>query len=182
MIPKCYSAIAILAIGFMCMLSIPLPVYAGDTGLEFPTNEEAITEAFKKKDVRTRGIRTRGLRGVSTIVEDKKVGAMIHFDLNSAVIRSESYKLLDEFGKAFNKGLKDQHFEIAGHTDSSGSDEYNYQLSLQRAKAVTNYLVGRHNLDASRFSVAGYGERQPIEDNATPIGRSRNRRVEFLCR
>ena len=122
----------------------------------------------------------RSLRGISVIVKNAKVGAMIHFDLNSSVIRPESYELLDEFGKAI-KEMNDDRFVVAGHTDASGSDAYNVQLSLKRAKAVANYLIGRHDIEAYRISIEGYGERQPIADNGTASGRAKNRRVEFIC-
>jgi OOP family OmpA-OmpF porin len=73
---------------------------------------------------------------------------------------------------------KDTHFEIAGHTDSVGSDDYNDRLSQARALSVMRYLAGR-GLDSERMNARGYGESQPIETNDTDEGRARNRRVEF---
>ena len=72
----------------------------------------------------------------------------------------------------------DVRFEIAGHTDGVGSDEYNDRLSQARANTVLRFLTGR-GIAAERMSAHGYGERQPIDTNDTAEGRARNRRVEF---
>ncbi len=68
--------------------------------------------------------------------------------------------------------------EIAGHTDSVGSDAYNQHLSQMRAESVMTYLVGK-GIDASRMSAVGYGESEPVDSNDTKEGRERNRRVEL---
>ena len=69
--------------------------------------------------------------------------------------------------------------EIAGHTDSVGTDEYNMGLSLRRAESVRNYLVDK-GIPADRLTIRGYGESQPVADNATAEGRFQNRRVELI--
>ena len=68
--------------------------------------------------------------------------------------------------------------EIAGHTDSDGDAEYNQDLSDRRANAVRDYLISR-GVSGSRLSAAGYGESQPVADNATVEGKAQNRRVEL---
>ncbi|MGB6118873.1 MAG: OmpA family protein, partial [Mesorhizobium sp.] len=68
--------------------------------------------------------------------------------------------------------------DVNGHTDSTGDDRYNFQLSERRAFSVANYLGNRGN-DPRRFSVLGFGETQPIASNATESGRAQNRRVEI---
>ena len=159
---------------------------ADDMELSFPTNQKEIESALGSKKVRTRGLRTRsisGVRGVGGIVDDQpepRVGAMINFNFDSASIRSDSYALLDEFGKAFNKGLREGVFIVAGHTDSKGTDSYNLDLSKRRAQAVADYLIYRHNIDPERLLVQGYGENIPIADNKLEEGRAKNRRVEFV--
>uniref|UniRef100_A0A7C4XEC6 OmpA-like domain-containing protein n=1 Tax=candidate division WOR-3 bacterium TaxID=2052148 RepID=A0A7C4XEC6_UNCW3 len=102
----------------------------------------------------------------------------IYFDFNSAVIKPESYPVLDDAAKVLIAKPK-MRVEIGGHTDSIGSDSYNMKLSYQRANAVKDYLVRYHNIDASRLEVRGYGESQPIADNRTKSGRDQNRRIEF---
>jgi outer membrane protein OmpA-like peptidoglycan-associated protein len=68
--------------------------------------------------------------------------------------------------------------EIAGHTDSTGSDAYNDSLAERRAASVGQYLIGQ-GIDPRRVATRGYGKRQPIADNATESGRQKNRRVEL---
>lgn len=68
--------------------------------------------------------------------------------------------------------------DVYGHTDSSGDDNYNLNLSQRRAMSVANYL-GAQGVDSRRFSILGLGESQPIASNATPEGRAQNRRVEI---
>lgn len=79
------------------------------------------------------------------------------------------------------KGLlsqKDLRVELAGHTDSKGSDSYNQKLSDRRAASVSRFLIAE-GVPASQFVSKGYGESQPIDTNETDEGRARNRRVEF---
>ena len=66
---------------------------------------------------------------------------------------------------------------LEGHTDSMGNEDYNMNLSKRRAESVKNYLVENFNVDASRISIIGYGESNPISTNDTPAGRQNNRRV-----
>lgn len=68
--------------------------------------------------------------------------------------------------------------DVNGHTDSTGDDRYNMQLSQERALSVAQYLNAQ-GIDRRRFSVMGYGEERPIAANSTPDGRAANRRVEL---
>ncbi|MXO70590.1 OmpA family protein [Alteraurantiacibacter buctensis] len=68
--------------------------------------------------------------------------------------------------------------DVMGHTDSTGSDSYNLDLSRRRAEAVTNFLVSR-GVARSRIESIGYGEQYPVADNTTEAGRAQNRRVEI---
>jgi OOP family OmpA-OmpF porin len=69
--------------------------------------------------------------------------------------------------------------EVAGHTDSIGTEEYNEDLSYRRARAVKDYLVSE-GVAADRMDVRGFGESRPIADNASEDGRAKNRRVELV--
>ena len=69
--------------------------------------------------------------------------------------------------------------EVAGHTDSVGSEEYNQKLSERRAIAVKDYLESK-GITATRLSAVGYGEAQPVASNDTDEGRAQNRRVEIV--
>ena len=68
--------------------------------------------------------------------------------------------------------------QVAGHTDSTGSDEYNKQLSLKRADAVAQVLLSR-GVKSEQIATAGAGELQPVADNTTAEGRAQNRRVQL---
>jgi outer membrane protein OmpA-like peptidoglycan-associated protein len=76
--------------------------------------------------------------------------------------------------KAENKGV---FFEIEGHTDSTGPEEYNVKLGEERAMAVRNYLAMTHGIALSRISVISYGSSKPVTDNKTRDNRAQNRRV-----
>ncbi len=102
----------------------------------------------------------------------------INFEFNSARLLPSSEDTL-KFVAAGLLANPEIHVEISGHTDNIGSAKANVRLSLQRAEAVKNYLVGRGIAD-SRLSAAGYGFARPIADNRTEDGRARNRRIEFL--
>jgi OOP family OmpA-OmpF porin len=71
------------------------------------------------------------------------------------------------------------HVEVAGHTDSIGSEAYNLKLSERRARTVAEELQ-KDGISASRLTVRGYGKANPIASNATAEGRARNRRVELV--
>jgi OOP family OmpA-OmpF porin len=101
----------------------------------------------------------------------------ITFKLNSAEIKSSSYKVLDRAVKVLIE-YPSLHIEIQGHTDDRGKEEYNLDLSQRRADAVKAYLV-KKGVDDSRVRARGYGMSQPVVSNDTPEGQARNRRVEF---
>lgn len=102
----------------------------------------------------------------------------VNFDFDMAVIRPDDVGKLDR-DVATLKEWGNVKVEVAGHTDSIGTDEYNMGLSLRRADAVRNYLVDK-GVPAERLTVKGYGESQPVNDNTTSEGRFGNRRVELI--
>lgn len=71
-------------------------------------------------------------------------------------------------------------FVVAGYTDSVGHEDYNYELGQRRATSVAGYLVGNKGLDPTQVRVVSYGASKPVDDNSTPSGRRKNRRVEIL--
>ena len=73
------------------------------------------------------------------------------------------------------------HVQVDGHTDNVGKKAKNQKLSEDRAKAVVNYLVSKHKVDGKRLSFKGFGDSQPIADNATKEGQDKNRRVDFTA-
>ena len=101
----------------------------------------------------------------------------ILFDVDKAALRTEAQTNLDKLAVILNK-YEDTDVLIEGHTDSTGSEEYNLELSRMRAQSVGNHLTGQQVLP-TRFTIMGYGEAQPIADNETSDGRQANRRVEI---
>jgi len=102
----------------------------------------------------------------------------ILFKINSSALSDVSKKSLKEFA-AQMKDLPDTDVTVLGHTDNTGSDEYNEKLSLQRAEAVANYLKTCGLPAGQMRRVEGVSYKLPIADNATPEGRIQNRRVEI---
>lgn len=101
----------------------------------------------------------------------------ITFATNSASISQGFYPVLDDVVKVLNKYEKTT-LVIEGHTDNTGSLEYNQTLSLNRANAVRNHFMG-NGVDQRRLTTMGFGPTQPVADNSTTDGRQLNRRVEL---
>jgi len=101
----------------------------------------------------------------------------IFFDFDKTTLKSESFVELDKVVEFLNNNPSVE-IEIAGHTDSKGSDDYNLNLSQGRAQAVVDYLIGQ-GIDSFRLIAKGYGETVPVATNETDEGRAINRRVEF---
>lgn len=80
-------------------------------------------------------------------------------------------------GLETNQNLK---LRIEGHTDSVGNADQNLDLSRRRAEAVKSVLVSQFKTDAARLTAAGLGATKPVGSNDTPLGRTQNRRVEFV--
>jgi outer membrane protein OmpA-like peptidoglycan-associated protein len=101
----------------------------------------------------------------------------ILFETGKSILTTSSYAELDRLYNILidNAQMK---IEISGHTDKTGSEPINFKLSQDRAKSVVEYLV-RKGIDRSRLEYKGFGSLQPLADNATAAGRTKNRRVEF---
>lgn len=101
----------------------------------------------------------------------------IYFDFDKTTLKKESYAELARVIDFLNRNPTVE-IEIAGHTDSRGSDEYNLRLSQGRTQAVVDYLVSQ-GISPGRLQAVGYGESRPVDTNDTEEGRAKNRRVEF---
>jgi outer membrane protein OmpA-like peptidoglycan-associated protein len=102
----------------------------------------------------------------------------VTFRVNSALLSPEAKQQLDTLAE---KALASKGYmiEVAGHTDSTGSEAKNMRLSQQRAEAVVQYLAVSHKIPLRRFiSPMGYGKTEAVADNTTASGRAQNRRVE----
>lgn len=101
----------------------------------------------------------------------------IYFETGQAAIDKISAGIIDRLA-AVALRCPNANLEVSGHTDATGSDEINNDLSRRRAQAVTERLLAA-GLDAAHLSAAGYGSTQPIASNDTEEGRAKNRRIEF---
>jgi outer membrane protein OmpA-like peptidoglycan-associated protein len=101
----------------------------------------------------------------------------ILFQTGKSILSTSSYSELDRLLGILNDNPQ-MKIEISGHTDNTGSLQLNLKLSEDRAKAVVEYLAQK-GIDRTRLEFKGFGPQQPIADNATADGRSKNRRVEF---
>jgi outer membrane protein OmpA-like peptidoglycan-associated protein len=101
----------------------------------------------------------------------------ITFDTDASAVKPDFYDTLNSVAIVFQEFDKTL-IDVVGHTDSDGSDDYNYDLSRQRAASVARYMSSQ-DLDPNRFSVEGRGEREPIASNASSSGKQKNRRVEI---
>jgi outer membrane protein OmpA-like peptidoglycan-associated protein len=102
----------------------------------------------------------------------------INFKTASAELTTDSYTSLMSIA-TFLKQYSFLRYEIQGHTDSRGNDDYNLLLSAARAASVRGYLVGMQNVPDTNLIAIGYGEARPIAANTSAQGRALNRRVEF---
>jgi len=101
----------------------------------------------------------------------------IQFDFNKATLKPTSYPKLEELVRILGE-YPDYSLSIAGHTDNIGNDNYNQQLSFDRATAARTYMISK-GIAESRIEGRGYGESKPIAPNTTDAGRALNRRVDF---
>jgi outer membrane protein OmpA-like peptidoglycan-associated protein len=126
-------------------------------------------------------------KGTGTQITEQQDGSLkvnipnsISFDTNSYLIKPTFAPVLDQVAQTLNEH-PELNAEIDGHTDSTGSPQYNQTLSQNRAQSVVNFLIGR-GINQARLNAIGRGQSQPIADNATEAGRAQNRRVEIFLR
>jgi outer membrane protein OmpA-like peptidoglycan-associated protein len=125
-----------------------------------------------------------GLHLERSLVLDMREGARFGFD--SATLTPDTKAEIDRFLREIEErdpsGLRGSSrvFVVAGHTDASGDEGYNYELGRKRASAVAGYLLAARDVDPIALHAVSYGEAKPVADNSNRDGRSRNRRVEIL--
>ncbi len=112
------------------------------------------------------------------LTDGKIVTYGITFDVNKATIKPQSMGTINEIFSILQK-YPDLRFSVEGHTDNTGNTTQNQTLSESRAKAVCEKLK-EMGISASRLSAKGHGMSKPIDNNDTPEGRAKNRRVEFV--
>lgn len=171
------SAVAIIAL-------------TGCTSAEKPMKEMVITETENQFVMEDIDVSKKTLEELIVFNEEgvtiRKEGnnlvlsmpELVLFDFNKYDVKNKVKGSLNTLAKALEEN-PDIRIKIDGYTDFIGSEGYNLELSVKRAKAIKNYLVDR-GVKSSNISIEGYGKQNPIANNATAAGRAKNRRVEFI--
>jgi outer membrane protein OmpA-like peptidoglycan-associated protein len=107
-----------------------------------------------------------------TLTDDR-----VKFSFDQAELPAEAAQMLDDLAAKVKGYGKAVYVEIEGHTDGTGSEEYNYELGERRANAVRDYLAAQGGIPLHAMNVISYGESRPLADNSTSQGRAQNRRV-----
>jgi OOP family OmpA-OmpF porin len=137
--------------------------------------------AFSSEQPAGKGIGLVSDSLASTLPKPAAVPIKVHFAYDSAELLPDAKKTLDDLGQALSSDdLAACCFRIEGHTDSTGSHEYNDTLSVRRAQSVVRYLKERFNIDGERMLAKGYGKRDPMTSNDTEERRAKNRRVQIV--
>lgn len=130
-------------------------------------------EARLRERLRDAGVKVRR-EGNNIVLE---MASDITFPVNGDQVNPQFYRTLAAVGEVLNEFNRTT-IQVAGHTDSTGDDRYNLDLSQRRANAVA-YILSQNGVMPQRMYVEGFGERFPVATNATAPGRARNRRVEI---
>jgi len=153
--------------------------FVDEKGCELDTDGDGVPDYMDKCPDVAGPVDNKGCPEIKkeTINIFKKAMQGIQFETGKAVIKKQSYGILDEVAQVF---LDNQNYsaEVQGHTDNVGKADANKKLSQARAESVRDYLISK-GVDASRLTAMGYGDERPIADNKTSKGRTLNRRVEF---
>jgi len=121
-----------------------------------------------------------GPRQATVTVTDTRIliSERIYFDFDRDTIRAVSLPLLNQVAAVIRDIPATKHIRVEGHTDDTGDQRYNVDLSFRRARSVVEYLAA-HGVPRDRLEYAGYGSQHQVAPNDTPEGRALNRRVEF---
>ena len=141
-----------------------------------PTNPQAEAPAQTETATTVAPVETEV--AYSEVDRADQVNVQISFDFDSAAIKPSFYGILTNVSNVMIN-YAETVVQIAGHTDSVGSEAYNQGLSVERAGAVRNFLVGQ-GVSPARMAAIGFGENYPIASNDTEYGRAQNRRVEIV--
>lgn len=143
-----------------------------------PTQQEII-DALTPAPVQ----KTRGIKPVSREEEAKPAGVdlAVQFELNSSVLTEDAKTRLSTLAGALKSNdLRTFNFMVEGHTDATGTDEYNMSLSQRRAKAVVDFLALQHGINPSQLSPVGKGEAELLDVNNPASGINRRVRIRNL--
>jgi outer membrane protein OmpA-like peptidoglycan-associated protein len=109
-----------------------------------------------------------------------KIPSRVEFEFNSDRLTEQGKRDLDIFGEALVSKLRDRTVVLEGHTDATGTDDYNLSLSERRSQAAREYLVKSFGIPDSKLTVVGKGKAEPVASNDSEAERAHNRRVDFV--
>lgn len=172
---------AVAAIAACASTPEPAPQPSAPVEAPAPATEAGMSEAMQNQMAELR----QELTEAGITVTDAQGGRIklnipsdLSFGSGQTAIKPSFGKVLDLFAGILNK-YPNTLIDVVGHTDSSGKDDLNLKISLQRAENTRDYLV-EHGVAADRFITHGWGSDSPITDNKTAKGRAMNRRVEVF--
>ncbi len=144
-----------------------------------PVTESAIDQHTRQRgtSVVARDAQSRNLTMKKDKLPSESLKGNITFDTNSDVVTPEFYSEIERIAKAL-RTYPQTLIRVEGHTDNTGLESYNMDLSIRRATEVKNLLIQR-GVTSSRMETKGFGHSSPVASNDTELGRSRNRRVEI---
>jgi peptidoglycan-associated lipoprotein len=143
----------------------------GRTDQAVEIGKSAAGKATEAKEAADRAARGRLLWSV-TLSDDR-----VKFSFNQAELPDEAKGMLDELCQKIKDYGKAVYVEIEGHTDATGSEDYNYTLGLRRATTVRDYMNQAGGIPLHAINTISLGEANPVSDNSNSDGRSQNRRV-----
>ncbi len=141
-----------------------------DQGVKITELDKTTREALER--AQAAGKLAEGKFVYSLVLSDDAV----KFPTNKYDLSTDAMEKLDDFANRLKSENKNVYLEIQGHTDSTGSDDYNMKLGEERAEAVRRYL-NQKGVALNRMSTISYGKGEPVDSNKTKDGRAKNRRV-----
>jgi len=145
----------------------------------------SIGELISKQDSQFKAVDARvdevkGLIRGKLIAKETLRASDTKFGFDSFQLAPEAKTVLDSFVQKLIEENKGVYLEIQGHTDGTGSEEYNLSLGKKRAEAISDYLYKQYRIPLHRMEVISLGSSQPLADNSTREGRAQNRRIDIL--
>ena len=177
--------LTLVAIGVLSVVSICFTGCASKGPVQMETFEQVMLEETAEEVTEPCTNLEMALARAEELTHDKYYGATqydgaIHFSFDSYKLSAEAKKAIDAVVQSLLEVDKNFFIELQGHTDGFGEESYNFQLGLNRARAVMGYLNQEYGLSLQRMNGFSCGELKPVADNDFENGRAENRRVTLV--